>query len=411
MPQSPEAALRRLPDATPRAEPLPIETLLAAIAPLHEAPQDPVVWTRAFEALARAIPCDQAMLVERLGYGSTAPLGLVVGTDPRFLAEYQREFHRIDPFASDEAMLRLHDLDRAALSREVLPDADLQRTPFFVQFLQRHGDLLHGLGGTFPVADQAHAHLWLLRRRGHPFDDEDCHRLDLFFAHVRAALRQRRWLLSMERERDAALAWMDCWSDATFVMDAHGALLIANMAAERLLRSGELLALRNGRLRPARAGESDWLAPVLADLAKEARRRGEATRCLALVREEDTWPLHAILTTLPETPGRSGHSGPLRIALILRDLHHALPQFTTTQLKDLFGFTAAESRVANALLAGQSVEEISQASQVRRDTVRAHVKRMLAKTGSRRQSDLQKLLVKALPNLRSLHTHAAPEEF
>ena len=118
-----------------------------------------------------------------------------------------------------------------------------------------------------------------------------------------------------------------------------------------------------------------------------------------------------ILTTLPETPGRSGHSGPLRIALILRDLHHALPQFTTTQLKDLFGFTAAESRVANALLAGQSVEEISQASQVRRDTVRAHVKRMLAKTGSRRQSDLQKLLVKALPNLRSLHTHAAPEEF
>jgi DNA-binding CsgD family transcriptional regulator len=95
---------------------------------------------------------------------------------------------------------------------------------------------------------------------------------------------------------------------------------------------------------------------------------------------------------------------------VLRDLREALPQFAPQQLKDLFGFTAAESRVANALLAGQSVEDISVAASVRRDTVRAHVKRMLAKTGSRRQSDLQKLLVKALPNLRSLHARARGDE-
>jgi DNA-binding CsgD family transcriptional regulator len=74
------------------------------------------------------------------------------------------------------------------------------------------------------------------------------------------------------------------------------------------------------------------------------------------------------------------------------------------QLKDMFGFTAAETRVANALLGGQSVEDIARATDIRRDTVRGHVKRMLAKTGTRRQSDLQKILVKALPNLRSLQT-------
>ena len=37
-----------------------------------------------------------------------ACLGLVVGTDTRFVGEYQREYHRIDPFASDTAMSRLH---------------------------------------------------------------------------------------------------------------------------------------------------------------------------------------------------------------------------------------------------------------------------------------------------------------
>jgi DNA-binding CsgD family transcriptional regulator len=71
-------------------------------------------------------------------------------------------------------------------------------------------------------------------------------------------------------------------------------------------------------------------------------------------------------------------------------------------LRDLFGFTAAEARVANALLVGQTVEDISRETDVRCDTVRSHVKRMLAKTGTRRQGDLQKLLVKALPNVRGL---------
>jgi DNA-binding CsgD family transcriptional regulator len=386
------------------------EALIGVVAPLHEAPQDPAVWTRAFGELSRLIPCEQGALVERLGRSVSSNLGLVVGTDPRFLGEYQREFHRIDPFASDEVVARLHDLGRAALSGEVLQDVELQRSPFYNQFLCRYGDLFHGVGGSFQIADQTHAHIWLLRSRGHAFEESERRRMDVFFAHARAALRQRRWLQRMERERDAALAWMDCWSDATFVMDAHGVLMIANVTAERLLRRGDVLTLRNGRLRPGKSGDIDWLAPLLVELVKEARQRGEATRCLALPRRPGTTPLHAILTTLPETPGRSGDGGPPRITLVLRDLREALPQFAPQQLKDLFGFTAAESRVANALLAGQSVEDISVAASVRRDTVRAHVKRMLAKTGSRRQSDLQKLLVKALPNLRSLHARARGDE-
>jgi DNA-binding CsgD family transcriptional regulator len=206
----------------------------------------------------------------------------------------------------------------------------------------------------------------------------------------------------MARERDAALAWLDCWSDATFVLDAQGGLVIANVVAERLLRSGELLSLRAGRLRPARTQETDWLTPLLVELVIESRARGsEAMRCVALPRRSGQPALHAVLTTLPASPGRIAE-GPPNIALVLRDLRQPVPQFEGNQLRDLFGFTAAESRVANALLGGQSVEEIASATQVRHDTVRAHVKRMLAKTGSRRQGDLQKLLVKALPNLRSL---------
>lgn len=384
------------------------EALIRAVAPLHEAPQDASAWSAALSSLAHAIPCEQGSLIERLGRApQLTSFGLAVGTDPQFLGEYQREYHRIDPFASEDVVSRLHHLGRAALSGEVLQDVELQGSTYYTDFLARYGDLFHGVGGSFPVADNAWAHVWLLRPRGRVFDEAERRCMDVFFAHARAALRQRRWLAQIERERDAALAWMDCWGDATFVLDAQGALVIANLVGERMLHAGDCLALRNGRLRPARGNEIDWVANAIRAVLSESRERGiDATRCLNVPGRHGQGTLNAVVTALPATHGRQSGAQP-QVALILRDLRQASPQFGSQQLRELFGFTAAEARVANSLLAGGSVEEVASATGVRRDTVRAHVKRMLAKTGTRRQSDLQKLLVKALPNLRSLQV-AAP---
>lgn len=375
------------------------DALLGALAPLHEAPQDPGAWNRALVALRSAIPCEQGALIERTGDVDHPSLGLVAGTDPRFLAEYEREFHRIDPFASEAVVSRLHELGRATLSGEVLRDTDLQGSAYYHHFLSRFGDLFHGVGGALALGDQGSAQIWLLRPRGRAFEEGDRARMDVFFAHARVALRQRRWLMQVERERDAALACLDCWNDPTFVLDARGGVVIANMMAEKLLHAGDVLAVRQGRLVSARGGEPDWLASALRDVIASARARGgQATHCLTLPGRAEPGPWHAVLTCLPAGADR----GQAQVALVVRDLQQAVPRFSIEQLHDLFGFTAAESRVANALLAGETVEDIASRSQVRCDTVRAHVKRMLAKTGSRRQSDLQKRLVKALPNLRGL---------
>src|SRR5688572_11230707 len=78
------------------------EALLGAVAPLHEAPHDADAWQRALGVLARAIPCGHAMLVERVGSAVNSELGLVAGTNQRFLDDYQREFHRVDPFAQED---------------------------------------------------------------------------------------------------------------------------------------------------------------------------------------------------------------------------------------------------------------------------------------------------------------------
>lgn len=44
-------------------------------------------------------------------------------------------------------------------------------------------------------------------------------------------------------------------------------------------------------------------------------------------------------------------------------------------------------------------DDIAEAFGIRRDTVRSHIKRLLAKTGTRGNAELQKLLLRIAPDL------------
>jgi DNA-binding CsgD family transcriptional regulator len=61
-------------------------------------------------------------------------------------------------------------------------------------------------------------------------------------------------------------------------------------------------------------------------------------------------------------------------------------------IRSLFDLTPAEARVARGLAAGQTVKGIAEESDTTTNTVRTHVKAVLAKTGYSRQSDVVALL-------------------
>jgi DNA-binding CsgD family transcriptional regulator len=71
-----------------------------------------------------------------------------------------------------------------------------------------------------------------------------------------------------------------------------------------------------------------------------------------------------------------------------------------TLLQTTFGLTEAEARVAGALTAGRSVEEISAEFEITPDTVRTHLKRIFTKTDTCRQGDLIRLLLTTWSTLR-----------
>jgi DNA-binding CsgD family transcriptional regulator len=61
-------------------------------------------------------------------------------------------------------------------------------------------------------------------------------------------------------------------------------------------------------------------------------------------------------------------------------------------LSGLYGLTPAEARVVAALIAGRSLTEHARECGVSVETVRSHLKRAMAKTETRRQSELVRLI-------------------
>jgi len=78
----------------------------------------------------------------------------------------------------------------------------------------------------------------------------------------------------------------------------------------------------------------------------------------------------------------SGHGDPPRV-----------PEWREGMLREAYGLTPAEERLALLILQGLTLGEAEAVLNIRHSTARTHMKRIYAKTGARRQVELVRLLM------------------
>lgn len=77
-------------------------------------------------------------------------------------------------------------------------------------------------------------------------------------------------------------------------------------------------------------------------------------------------------------------------------------------MRKMFGFTPVESRLAEHLMRGLELRECAEQMRVSFETARFHMKRLLAKTQTRKQADLIRLIVSLPGTHQSLRSNAYP---
>lgn len=239
-----------------------------------------------------------------------------------------------------------------------------------------------GLGPAFWISHQIDArHTFSMIFHRPPGDTRDmctaeARLLQALAPHLRQAIRL--WVRLNEAE--ARFALIDQAGDAAPVAmvacDRERQVAWCNGEARAMLAGAGPLRLRDGVLACATRAQQERL---------EALIDGRADRPL-LVLDDDAGAMQVRACPPNSGQGAALVSGRLMMLAITRP--DAPSHYDPRDIAALFGLTPVEAALAAALSSGASVAEFAVQRGIAEGTARLHLKRILAKTGAARQSDL-----------------------
>lgn len=247
------------------------------------------------------------------------------------------------------------------------------------------------MGGVSGIDDPHRVMLAAHFRSAVPQQRPTRNRMQMLLPHMRRVVAAEEALKVARGERDTLSAALDRVTDALVLLAKDGRVMRANPAAEAFFghKSGVDTAA-DGRLVLATMDARAALALALAQCATPLialSAAGAPPPVRIAVQRPDRHPL--LLTLQPLPSGLSGAFGAVAILFIVDP--DAKSQDRTSALRTAYGLTAAEARLMQGLCEGLVLKEIADRQNISYETVRSHLRRILVKTGARRQSDLVKL--------------------
>lgn len=167
------------------------------------------------------------------------------------------------------------------------------------------------------------------------------------------------------------------------LLDGRGAVLHSNPIALDVLRSGDGLVVRGGRLTFTDADlEGRWTRIIALDGDGDV-----ASNLAARVKCADLGPCHLVIMPVP----RGTDARPVRFVGLMF-LPNGRREISPAVLRDLFGLTRAQAAVACSLYEGRSVESTAAKLGLSLNTVRSHLKQVFSKCEVQSQAELLHLL-------------------
>jgi DNA-binding CsgD family transcriptional regulator len=189
----------------------------------------------------------------------------------------------------------------------------------------------------------------------------------------------------------AATAALDRLSQGIALIDGACRVSYANTLAQAICSDTDGLSIHAGELIGTARSDSTRLNAAL----KRAVGAGAQSSSLRLERPSRKRPLTLLIA--PMELETNSIRVPAALVLINDPDRRAAPP--KERLIDAYGLTAAEARVAQLLLRGEGIAGVAAHSGISLETARTHLRRVLVKTGTHRQSDLISLLLREVGGL------------
>jgi DNA-binding CsgD family transcriptional regulator len=353
---------------------------------VYRATTDPDAWTEVLRLVGeglRAAPV--AIHVHGLNATEATTIGIWGRPTPVSLKHYEEYYAGRNVWLLRGA----HLLKPGAVltGEEMCPDEELLKSEYYNDFLRPLG-IRYSIRAV--LTNEPEPLSYLSASHGHAarrFGDADKRKLEALVPHLTQAVRIQERLESVQSRRRVASGALERLPLGVFFLDARGRVVEMNSAARKIVETKDGLILDRGTLVALDTkAEVQLQRMIFGATAAQTGRLLQYGGAFSLPRSDGRHPLSAMVAPT----GVTGLFPSSRVASVVVLVEE--PVRRTTAPFDAFtgsyGLSPAEASLTARLVGGMSVSQAAIAAGIRPSTARSHLKKIFAKTGSRRQSDL-----------------------
>jgi DNA-binding CsgD family transcriptional regulator/PAS domain-containing protein len=365
---------------------------VAAVEAIYESAAAPARWPTALDRIADCFGDVGAILLYKRDNGSFGTIVSPVLEEAQ--RAYEREWWKHD-IKTVRGIERGYTLARDAITdRHVMSPEEIGTHPIYTKFL-----VPHGLGWFAGVGISPDPHITVIisvqrKMEKPPFSDDELSALTRLGRHAENALRLGIRLLDTELANLGLADALARIGTGVFVLDEQRRVMFSNAAAEKCLSGG--LQIVGGTFTASLRPDQDALHDAItASLRATAVDLIKPPRPIQIQRLERELPLTAYVVPVRSSLD-SSTTGFLTRARAIVLVFDAAPDEPPDPalVRDLLGLTLGEARVAALVGSGQAPREAAEKLGITEGTARTVLKRVFAKVGVSRQSELTSLLTK-----------------
>jgi DNA-binding CsgD family transcriptional regulator len=306
------------------------------------------------------------------------------------IVEWQQQHQAGDPL--DRALARLP-ARRFYPRRELVSDEEWANHPHFAEWFSGlgHDDMC---SARFPVFSTYECMIGFARNKGQPrFTRSELDFLDLMLPHVEQSLRLHAQIDRLSVLSDLAQEHITQIGAGLLVLNESGHINFASRLARSLLQQSAELRMDQDLIRFADPGLQEQFDNLARQCISPDAGPAPLSGGMVTIPRPGNGPL--IVMVMPyrrKEPGISWLTQASRAMVLIfeQGRRRLTPPLI---LRDLYQLSEPEVQVCWRLANGDSLEDIGQALGVAKETLRSQLKRIFAKTGTRRQPELVRLVL------------------
>jgi DNA-binding CsgD family transcriptional regulator len=324
------------------------EQLSALIGDIYDASLDSALWVGVLENTARFVGGPAAGLFWKDAATKSGDAAYGYGIEPYYQQLYFEKYIKLDPLTVGHFFAEVEEPVAVA---DIMPYDEFLETRAYQEWGRPQG-LVDTLNVALDkTATSAAMYCVFRHERDGRVDDEMRRRMRLIVPHMRRAVLIGRAIDLKTAEAATFADAADGVRAGMFFIDASARIVHANANGHAMVAQGSLLRVVDGKLVPTDASAEQALNEVYA-----MAERGDAA------------------------VGIKGIAVPLMALDGEQHVAHVLP------------LTPTELRVLLTIMQVGSTPEVAEALGISEATVKTHLHRLFAKTGTKRQADLVKLV-------------------